>query len=148
MPSRPAQAAIEEILRHALGVAAREHAAALLRAHARLHEQLPVRTRVRERLLVPIVADARICLFDRLDENPGESWTIGRTIVDGNLFPPFFVLSRARLMTIVCLCLRAAMGCSMMITFVLDFWRLGIGPIVDPQVIASFHTKSALPFVY
>lgn len=73
--------------------------------------------------------------FLRMDESPDVCWSLERTVID-------------------------AMGCSMVITQLLDFWRIAIGPIVDldearksamrvtgkGSVIPPPHQK--VPFIY
>lgn len=52
-------------------------------------------------------------MFYRLDERVGECWSLSRAFID-------------------------AMACSMVITQLLDFWRLWIGPIVDLEQARLF----------
>ena len=59
-------------------------------------------------------------MYLRMDEEVGSCWSLSRAALDG-------------------------FACSMLITQALDFWRIWIGPIVDPKVAREFAIKMTPP---
>lgn len=71
-------------------------------------------------LLVIIFLDGVLALMHRVDEKPGDSWDLPRVSID-------------------------ALGAAMLVTILLDLWRLCLGPIV-PLPETKQCLQSGLPW--